>query len=541
MGGVFGVAARQDCVTDLFYGTDYHSHLGTRRGGMAVRSDRGFTRYIHDITNAQFRSKFADHVPKLRGRLGIGVISDYEDQPLIIGSHLGTYALVTVGRIANLDHLAAEAFRGHTTHFSEMSGEAVNPTELVATLINREESFEAGIAHAQEVIEGSCSLLLLSDGGIYVARDRLGRTPLVIGRKEGAYAATLETCALPNLNYEVEHYLGPGEIVRIRPQGIEAVKPPGRQMQICAFLWVYYGFPASSYEGINVEWVRNRCGAALARAEDRPIDLVAGIPDSGTSHAIGYANASGIPYGRPFVKYTPTWPRSFMPQEQDVRDLVARMKLIPIRELIEGQRLLFCEDSIVRGTQLRDTIRRLFDCGAREVHMRPACPPLIYGCKFLNFSRSKSELDLAARQAIEELGGDAHRPLEQFADPDSELYGAMVERVRARLGLTSLRYQRLDDLVSAIGLPKERLCTYCWDGAEPYRACPACAHSQAALSAAGAGRDASAGEGPASADVCAGGEYAGIAPNDEPAAEAPASGDACAQRADQRAFPARPR
>jgi len=493
MGGFFGVAARQDCVADLFYGTDYHSHLGTRRGGMAVRNERGFTRFIHDITNAQFRSKFGDHLEKLRGRLGIGVISDYEDQPLIIGSHLGAFALVTVGRIANLGELAAEAFRGHATHFSEMSGEAINPTELVATLINRADSFEAGIAHAQEVIEGSCSILLLEDEGIYAARDRLGRTPVIIGRKDDAYAATLETCALPNLHYQIERYLGPGEIVHITPEGLRDVKPPGDEMQICAFLWVYYGFPASSYEGISVEWVRNRCGAALARAEDRAIDLVAGIPDSGTSHAIGYANESGIPYGRPFVKYTPTWPRSFMPQEQRVRDLVARMKLIPIRELIEGKRLLFCEDSIVRGTQLKDTIRRLYDCGAREVHMRPACPPLVYGCKFLNFSRSKSELELAARRAIEELGADARQPLKEFADPDSDQHGAMVERVRDRLGLTSLRYQRLDDLVAAIGLPKERLCTYCWDGAEPCRACPTHVGSQAAA-AAGAGRDTAASE-----------------------------------------------
>lgn len=527
MGGVFGVAARKNCVTDLFYGTDYHSHLGTRRGGLAVRSEDGFARFIHDITNAQFRSKFADHVPKLHGRLGIGVISDYEDQPLIIGSHLGTYALVTVGRIANLDELAAEAFRGHATHFSEMSGGGVNPTELVATLINRQESFASGIAHAQEVIEGSCSLLLLADNGIYVARDRLGRTPLVIGRKKGAYAATLETCALPNLHYQIERYLGPGEIVRLAPDGVEQIKPPGAQMQICAFLWVYYGFPASSYEGINVEWVRNRCGAALARAEDCPIDLVAGIPDSGTSHAIGYANQAGIPYGRPFVKYTPTWPRSFMPQEQHVRDLVARMKLIPIRELIEGKRLLFCEDSIVRGTQLKSTIRRLFDCGAREVHMRPACPPLIYGCKFLNFSRSKSELDLAARQAIAELGGDAHQPLAQFADPDADHYRAMVERVRARLGLTSLRYQRLDDLVSAIGLPKEKLCTYCWDGADPCRTPFACQAREASLSAAGAGQV------PCAAKKRAAGRVA--------LAKGAAPGGVSARRAERATFPAHPR
>ncbi len=473
MGGVFGVAAKKDCVADLFYGTDYHSHLGTRRGGLAVRNRREFFRSIHDITNAQFRGKFENDLRKMHGPLGIGVISDYEDQPLIIGSRLGTYALATVGRIQNLKKLAAETFRDGATHFSEMGGDGVNPTELVATLINRGGSFEEGIALAQEAIEGSCSLLLMTRREIFAARDRLGRTPLVIGRKSDAHAVTLETCALTNLGYEFDRYLGPGEIVRIVPDGFETLKPPGERMQICAFLWVYYGYPASSYEGINVEVVRNRCGAALARADQCKVDLVAGVPDSGTGHAIGYANSSGTPYARPFVKYTPTWPRSFMPQEQRVRDLVARMKLIPIRELIDGKRLLFCEDSIVRGTQLKDTIRLLHDHGAREVHMRPACPPLIHGCKFLNFSRSKSELDLAARRAIKEMGGKAKASLERFADPDSAGHKAMVKRIGKRLGLTSLKYQRLDDLVSAIGLPKEKLCTYCWDGVEHCETCPA--------------------------------------------------------------------
>jgi len=482
MGGLYGVASRTDCVSDLFYGTDYHSHLGTVRGGLAVRDERGFTRLIKDITTSQFRSKFEDDLGQMHGSLGIGVISDYEDQPLIIGSHLGTYALVTVGRILNLDALVAEAFRKQTTHFSEMSGNAVNPTELVATLINQEGSFEEGIQRAQQAIEGSCSLLLLTEDCIYAARDLLGRTPVVIGRKAGARAATLETCALPNLGYEVEQYLGPAEIVRITAEGVETLKPPGETMQICAFLWVYYGFPASSYEGINVEVVRNRCGAALARADDSQVDVVAGIPDSGTGHAIGYANQSGIPYARPFVKYTPTWPRSFMPPDQRVRDLVARMKLIPIGELIRGKRVLFCEDSIVRGTQLKDTIQRLYDCGASEVHMRPACPPLVYGCKFLNFSRSKSELDLAARRSIKELEGDADGHLDEYADPTSERHAAMVDRTRQRLGLTTLRYQQLDDLVSAIGLPKQQLCTYCWDGAEPWCSCPAAAAEPCAVS-----------------------------------------------------------
>ncbi len=470
MGGFFGVAAKEDCVVDLFYGTDYHSHLGTVRGGLAVRNDEGFDRIIKDITTAQFRSKVEYELNQLHGSLGIGVISDYDDQPLIIGSHLGTYALVTVGRIANLEELCAELFKSRRTHFSEMSGEAINPTELVATLINLGDTFEEGIEYAQNVIEGSCSLLLLTDHCIYAARDRLGRTPIVLARKDGARAATMETCALPNLDYEVERYLGPGEIVRITPDEIEVVSPPRDSLQICSFLWVYYGYPASSYEGINVEVVRNRCGRALAADDPVELDLVAGIPDSGTGHAIGYANEKRIPYGRPFVKYTPTWPRSFMPQDQRVRDLVARMKLISIGDLIRGKRLLFCEDSIVRGTQLKDTIQRLYDAGAREIHMRPACPPLIFGCKFLNFSRSRSVMDLAGRRAIKELG-DGERQLTEYANPDSDRHRTMVERIRQRLGLTSLRYQRLPDLVNAIGLPKERLCTYCWDGVESCASC----------------------------------------------------------------------
>jgi len=351
-------------------------------------------------------------------------------------------------------------------HFSEMSGGGINATELVATLINEMDSFADGIRHAQEMIQGSCSFLLLTENGIYAGRDRLGRTPIVIGAKRGAYAASFETCALPNLGYELNAYLGPGEIVRISPDGVEQIQPPGDRMQVCSFLWIYYGYPPSSYEGINVEEARYRCGAALARGDSVEADMVAGIPDSGTGHAIGYANESRIPYRRPFAKYTPTWPRSFMPQDQTMRDLVARMKLLPIQELIQGKRLLFCEDSIVRGTQLKDTIQGLFDAGAREVHMRPACPPLVYGCKFLNFSRSKSELDLASRKAIRELEGDGDEDLAEYATAGSEKYEAMVDRIRLRLGLTTLRYQRLGDMVKAIGLPKEKLCTYCWDGCE---------------------------------------------------------------------------
>ncbi len=466
MGGLFGVISHDDCVADLYYGTDYHSHLGTMRGGLAVKGDAGFTRIIHDITNSQFRSKFEDDLSRLNGSTGIGVISDHEDQPLIISSHHGTYAIVTVGKVDNLDELVSAALRKNGTHFSEMTGSEVNPTQLVAHLIDRGDTFESGIRLAQEAVTGSCSILLLTGNGIYAARDRLGRTPVVIGQKDRAYAVTLETCALPNLGYQVAAYLGPGEIVHISHDGVERLAPPGERMQICAFLWVYYGYPASDYEDINVEATRYRCGEFLAKRDDVDIDLVAGIPDSGTGHAIGYANSAGVPYGRPFVKYTPTWPRSFMPQDQRVRDLVARMKLIPIREIIEGKRLLFCEDSIVRGTQLKDIIRRIFEYGAREVHMRPACPPLVFACKFLNFSRSRSELDLAGRKAVHELEGDQPGNLDAYADPESEPYCAMVERIRQRLGLTSLRYQLLEDLVSAIGLPKERLCTYCWDGAE---------------------------------------------------------------------------
>ncbi|HIJ65195.1 MAG TPA: amidophosphoribosyltransferase [Candidatus Hydrogenedentes bacterium] len=466
MGGLFGAVSKTDCVSDLFYGTDYHSHLGTCRGGLASLDGSTFTRFIHDITTSQFRSKFQDDIVKMRGTSGIGVISDNESQPLIVGSHLGQYAIVTVGVIQNIDQLAKRAFENRATHFSEMSGGGVNPTELIASLINGETSFEAGIQSAQAAIEGSCSMLLLTAQGIYAGRDRFGRTPLVIGAKDGAYVVASETCAFPNLGYEIERYLGPGEVVLITPDGVQEKGPPGDALQICSFLWVYYGYPASSYEGINVEDVRYRCGAALAKKDNVTIDLVAGVPDSGTAHAVGYANEAKAPYKRPFVKYTPTWPRSFMPQDQRVRDLVAKMKLIPIKELIKGQRLLFCEDSIVRGTQLKDTIQRFYDYGAIEVHMRPACPPLVYACKFLNFSRSRSELDLAARKAVKEIEGTADKHLSQYADPATEKYNAMVEHIRRRLSLTTLRYQELGDLVKATGLPKEKLCTYCWDGCE---------------------------------------------------------------------------
>ena len=467
MGGMFGVVSEQDCVDDLFYGTDYHSHLGTQRGGLAVANAEGFKRHIHDITNSQFRSKFEDLLPLLHGSKGIGVISDYEDQPLLINSRHGAYAIVTVGKVDNLDELVQAALQKNGVHFSEMTGSEVNPTQLVAHLIDQRQTLEEGIAHAQDRIEGSCSIMLLTDRGIYAARDRLGRTPLALGRKDGAFAVTLETCAFPTLAYDFERELGPGEIVLVTHDGIEQLKSPGDNMQICSFMWVYYGYPASSYEGENVEAVRYRCGERLAARDDVEVDMVAGIPDSGTGHAIGYANAAHVPYRRPFVKYTPTWPRSFMPQDQNVRNLVANMKLIPVKEIMDSGRVLFCEDSIVRGTQLQDIVKRVFDQGAKEVHMRPACPPLIHGCKFLNFSRSRSELDLAGRRAAHELEGGDPENIDRYADPDSEEHAAMVERIRERLGLTTLRYQRLDDLVDAIGLPKEKLCTYCWDGCEP--------------------------------------------------------------------------
>ncbi len=466
MGGFFGVATKSDCVRDLFYGTDYHSHLGTKRGGLAVKNSGGILRYIHNIENAQFRSKFEEDLPKLRGYSGIGVISDFEDQPLLIRSHLGHYAIVTVGVIHNIDELVESAFGTRTVHFSEMRGGAINPTELVAILISQESSFADGIQRVWESIRGSCSLLLLTEEGVYAARDKKGRTPVVIGKKKDGFAVTMETCAFPNLDFKIERYLGPGEIILMTPEGIEQQKPELDILQICGFLWVYYGYPASSYEGINVEVVRNRCGALLAKGDNVAIDMAAGIPDSGIGHGLGYAAGAGIPFRRPFVKYTPTWARSFMPQDQELRDLVARMKLIPVREIIEGKSLLFCEDSIVRGTQLKDTIERLYEFGAREVHMRPACPPLVYACPYLNFSRSKSELDLAARKAINAIDGAQPEDLAPYTESGSEKYEAMVTWVSQRLGLTSLKYQKLENLIEAIGLPKENVCTYCWDGAE---------------------------------------------------------------------------
>ena len=462
MGGLFGIASHSDCVTDLFYGTDYHSHLGTRRGGLAVVNKKGFTRSIHNIESAYFRSKFEPELKDFHGNMGIGIISDNDAQPLIINSHLGAFGIVTVARITNLEALGRKAF-ARKKYFSETSGGSINPTELVSMLICEKGSFVEGIRNVHETVKGSCSMLVLTKKGIIAARDRLGRTPITIGKKDGAYALTSETCALPNIGYETAYSLGPGEIVLVTPDGFEQLQAPGDQMQICSFLWVYYGYPSSDYEGINVEAVRYNCGRALARRDPVKADLASGIPDSGIGHAIGYSNEKGVPYMRPYVKYTPTWPRSFMPQNQAVRDLVARMKLIPNRAIIEGKSLVFCDDSIVRGTQLKDNVQILFEYGAREVHMRVACPTLIYPCEFLNFSTSRSSLALAGRKAILEIEGTDNVPLEEYAQTGSDKCRQMHECIRKRLGLTTLQYQTMDDLVTAIGLPKSKLCTHCWD------------------------------------------------------------------------------
>lgn len=471
MGGLFGVVSRKDIVTDLLYGTDYHSHLGTEYGGVIVRNGSTYDREIHSLRNVQFHSAFADEMSRMRGTQGIGVISDYEPQPLFQETPLGRYGIVTVARINNLDVLLASAFEKRA-HFASMSRGGVNPTDVISHLINQGSNFEQGIANVQESVQGSCSLLLLTKDGIYAARDKLGRTPLVIGRKEGSYAVASESCAFHNTGFEVLRFLGPGEVVLLHDEGITQLAAPRDKMQLCAFMWVYYGFPASSYEGIGVETTRNRCGAACARRDMAgagiPADVVAGIPDSGTGHGIGYAEYARIPYRRPFVKYNATWARSFMPEEQHVRDLIAEMKLIPVQDLIQGQRLLFCEDSIVRGTQLQDTVQRLFDYGAKEVHMRPACPPLLFPCEFLNFSRTRTAMALAARRAIREIEGKDEPDLTNYTIDDSPEHQEMVDRVRQKLRLTSLRYQSMVDMVEAIGLDKSRLCTHCWDASSHY-------------------------------------------------------------------------
>lgn len=466
MGGLFGVVSKDSCVMDLYFGTDYHSHLGTSRGGMAVWTGNGFARSIHNIENTQFRSKFEVDLTNMKGNMGIGCISDNEPQPLTVFSHLGYYAITTVGRINNIDQLVEKSFNRNLIHFLEMSRGELNPTEIVAALIDQENTFRDGIRHAQESIEGSCTMLVLSKDGIYAARDLWGRTPLIIGEKDGAHCVSFESCAFATLGYRMKYELGPGEIVLITPDGITQVSPPRDKMKICAFLWVYYGYPSSEYEGMNVEIMRNRNGAAMARKDNVEVDLVAAIPDSGVAHAIGYANEVKIPYGRPFIKYTPTWSRSFMPQSQKVRNLVARMKLMPIHDLIKGKRLLFCDDSIVRGTQMRETVDLLYKADAKEAHIRSACPPLVYGCKYLNFSRSRSELDLATRQAIKKLEGNDSTALDEYSNPDTERYQCMVEYIGKQLNFTSLKYQNINDMLDAIGLPHEKICTYCWNGRE---------------------------------------------------------------------------
>lgn len=469
MGGFFGVASKEACNLDLFYGTDYHSHLGTRRGGMATYGSDGWKRAIHNIENSPFRTKFEKDVDTMRGNIGIGCISDYDPQPILIQSHLGCFGITTVGKINNADQLIRNLYENGHTHFQSMTNGQINSTELVAALICKKDSFVEGIRYVQSVVEGSMTLLLLTENGIYAARDLLGRTPVVIGKKENAYCVSFESFAYINLGYTDYKELGPGEIVYVTPESVETVSPACEKMRICSFLWVYYGYPTSSYEGVGVEEMRYNCGKLLAQRDDHSIDvdIVAGVPDSGIAHAIGYANESGIPYARPFIKYTPTWPRSFMPTTQSQRNLIARMKLIPVHSLIEDRSLLLIDDSIVRGTQLRETTEFLYQSGAKEVHVRPACPPLLYGCKYLNFSRSKSDLDLITRRIIREWEGDNDvNVLGEYADPNSDRYAAMLEEIRKRQNFTSLRYHRLDDLIKSIGIDACQVCTYCFNGVE---------------------------------------------------------------------------
>ncbi|MEE1281884.1 MAG: phosphoribosyltransferase family protein [Acutalibacteraceae bacterium] len=468
MGGFFAVASKESCVLDLFYGTDYHSHLGTRRGGMAVYGENGFNRSIHNIQNSPFRTKFENDVENdLKGNLGIGCISDFEPQPLLVHSHLGSFSITTVGKINNPDELVNECFQSGHTHFLEMSGGSINPTEITAALINQKSTIVEGLQFAQEKIKGSMTILILTETGIYAARDRLGRTPVIIGKKENAYCASFESFAYLNLGYEDYKELGPAEIVYMTPEGVETVSPPRKEMKICSFLWVYYGYPTSCYEGVNVEQMRYECGKLLARRDDVSPDIVAGVPDSGIPHAIGYSNETKIPFTRPFIKYTPTWPRSFMPTSQAQRSMIAHMKLIPVQSLIKDKKLLLIDDSIVRGTQLRETTEFLYKSGAKEVHIRPACPPIMFGCKYLNFSRSKSELDLITRRIIQKREGDnAKNVLSDYADPTSQNYKEMLEEIRKELNFTSLRYHRLDDMIESIGIEPCKLCTYCWNGKE---------------------------------------------------------------------------
>ena len=464
MSGFFGSISKNDCVKDVFYGTDYHSHLGTKRAGLTFYSkEHGFQRAIHSLEDGYFRNKFDHDINGFSGNSGIGVISDQEAQPIVVTSHMGRFAVASVSKIANVDDLE-KGFMNQRRTFSETSQGSVNSTELVAMLIAECEDFLSGINNVFDRIKGSCSILILTENGIIAARDKLGRTPVIIGKKKDAYAISFETCAFPNLDFETEYYLGPGEIVELNPDGYKQLRKPNEKMQVCSFLWVYYGYPPSFYENINVDDVRDRCGTALAKNDNVEADFVAGIPDSGIGHAIGYSNEKRIPLKRPYAKYTPTWPRSFMPQSQETRDLVAKMKLIPNKSIINGKCGVFLDDSIVRGTQLKDNVQHLHACGIKEVHMRIACPPLTYACEFLNFSRSRSTLDLATRRAINQLEGSENVDFKEYSDATNGKYGAMVERIRKNLVLTTLKYQKLNDLVNAIGLPKEKLCTHCWDG-----------------------------------------------------------------------------
>ena len=475
MGGYFAAALKEDCVFDLFFGTDYHSHLGTRRAGMVVYGKNGFDRAIHNIENSPFRTKFDQDFSTMQGNMGIGCISDYESQPLLVRSHHGTYAILTVGKINNMKDIEQKILNRSHTHFLEMSGGGINQTEMVATLINQKDNLVEGIRFAQETIDGSMSIMLMTPMGIYCARDIMGRTPVAIGYKESGYCASFESFAYLNLGYRDYRELGPGEIVVMTAEGVTTLRDPGKQLRICTFLWIYYGYPSAVYEGVSVETMRNRCGEFMAKRDIEDgisvrdkIDTVAGVPDSGIAHAIGYANTSGVPFSRPLVKYTPTWPRSFMPTLQSKRDLIAKMKLVPIHELIVGRRLMIIDDSIVRGTQLRETAEFLFESGAKEVHARPACPPILFGCKYINFSRSTSEMELISRQVISEEEGTAvsREILNDYADPDSDRYHHMLDKVCERMRFTSLRYNRLDDMIKAVGIGKENLCTYCWDGRE---------------------------------------------------------------------------
>lgn len=463
MSGFFGVISKQDCVREVFYGTDYHSHLGTKRAGMVfIVPGKGFRRSIHTLENSYFRTKFEDELKEFSGNSGMGIISDTDPQPILFTSHLGRFAIVTVSRLVNISELE-DRILNQKKHFTENFEGNINPTEVVASLICEKESFVAGIENVFANIKGSCSIMILTEDGIIAARDKLGRTPVVIGKRGGAYAIASESCSFPNTGFELDYFMGPGEILHVTSEGYTQLRTPGKKMQICAFLWVYYGYPPSYYEGINVDECRYRCGAFLARRDSVEADFVCGIPDSGVGHAIGYGNEKRIPNKRAYSKYTATWPRSFLPSFQSQRDLVARMKLIPNEAVIKGKKMIFIDDSIVRGTQLKDNTNDMRKCGAAELHMRIACPPLLYSCDFLNFTQSRTPMELAARRVIKEMNGDESE-LKEYSNPDSGKYKKMVEKVAENLDLNSLLYQRLDDLVAAIGLPKEKLCTHCWDG-----------------------------------------------------------------------------